>query len=362
MMLQINDLKRHNDSIRPELERAVSGVIESGWLALGPRVEAFEKAFAEHCGSSDSIGVANGTDALTLALLALGVGPGDEVVTAANAGMYATAAILGLGADPVFVDVDPHSLTIAPPSLETRLGPRTRAIVATHLYGRVAPLDRLLDVAGDVPLIEDCAQSHGASVGQRPVGSVGALGCFSFYPTKNLGACGDAGAVTTSDDVLAGRIRRLRQYGWAEKYRATEPLGRNSRLDEVQAAILLEKLPHLGAWNARGAAIARAYGNNIRNQRITLPPLGEGEVVHLYVVRSDDREALRMHLHRWDIDAQVHYPIPDHQQPAFASRFAQTRLPETERACCEVLTLPCFPEMTDEEVQRVIEACSSWGG
>ena len=359
-MLQINDLKRHNDPLRPNLERAISEVVESGRLALGPQVEAFENAFAEYCGSGEAIGVANGTDALTLALLAVGVSPGDEVVTAANAGMYATAAILGIGANPVFADVEADSLAMDAASMESCLGPRTRAIVATHLYGRVAPLERLLEVAGEVPLIEDCAQAHGARLAEQPVGSIGTLGCFSFYPTKNLGACGDAGAVTTSDRMLADRVRRLRQYGWSEKYRATEALGRNSRLDEIQATILLEKLPWLPKWNARRTTIARAYQENIRHERIAPAPLEAGDVVHLYVVRSDDREALREHLRRWDIAAEVHYPIPDHQQPALAERFAATRLPETERACREVLTLPCFPEMTNEEVARVIEACSSW--
>jgi dTDP-3-amino-2,3,6-trideoxy-4-keto-D-glucose/dTDP-3-amino-3,4,6-trideoxy-alpha-D-glucose/dTDP-2,6-dideoxy-D-kanosamine transaminase len=361
-MLAINDLQRHEASLQEEMARAALEVLASGWYALGRRVEAFEHAFAGYCGVAHAVGVGSGTDALELALLALGVGPGDEVVTVANAGMYATVAIVSVGASPRFADVDPATMTLDPATLEPLLGPRCKAIVLTHLYGRMADVDRLVPVAekAGIPLIEDCAQAHGAAHGGRLAGSFGAIGCFSFYPTKNLGACGDAGLVTTSDGELAAKLRRLRQYGWAEKYRAVEPRGRNTRLDELQAAILLAKLPHLPAWNARRNEIARRYSADIQHPLITVPGIDSGHVAHLYVVRAADRNALRQHLRDQGVGAEVHYPVPDHRQAAYAERFRDVHLPVAERLCAEVLTLPCFPEMTDAEVERVITACTAW--
>jgi dTDP-4-amino-4,6-dideoxygalactose transaminase len=338
-------------------------VLSSGWYVLGKRVEAFERAFAQFCGVDHAVGVGNGTDALEIALRALEVGRGDEVVTVANAGMYATTAIEAAGATPVFAEVDRVTMTMSMDSLERALSVRSKAIVLTHLYGRLADVHAALAVADryGVPIVEDCAQAHGAAVDGRRAGSFGALGCFSFYPTKNLGACGDGGAIVTSNGALAGRARSLRHYGWSDKYLTTVPGGQNSRLDELQAAFLLVKLPHLSKWNARRCQIAQRYSSEIRHPRIELPVIEPGlHVAHLYVVRSSDRNALREHLKNLEVASDVHYPIPDHRQPAISARFRETSLPVTELQAAEVLTLPCYPEMTDGEVSHVISACNAW--
>lgn len=274
-MLKINDLQRHHAPLQGDLARAAAELIASGRYSSGLRVEAFERAFADYCGASHAVGVGSGTDALELALRALDIGAGDEVVTVANAGMYATSAILASGATPVFADIGAATMTLDAGTLAPLLGARCKAVVLTHLYGRLADVDRVLAAtrATRVPVIEDCAQAHGAMKAGRRAGTFGTLGCFSFYPTKNLGACGDAGIVTTSNDELATRVRRLRQYGWAEKYRAVEPGGRNTRLDELQAGILLAKLPHLNAWNRRRNEIAGFYSANIRHPKILVPEI-----------------------------------------------------------------------------------------
>jgi len=351
--LLINDLKRHNEALAGELRGALERVLARGWFILGPEVEAFEREFAQACAASHCVGVANGTDALELAVRALGIGPGDEVATVANAGGYSTVAIRAAGATPVYVDVEPGSLNMDAAALERALSPSTRAVIATHLYGRMADMPRLMEVAerAGVRVIEDCAQAHGAARDSRPAGSWGVAGCFSFYPTKNLGALGDGGAVVTSDAALAERVRRLRQYGWPEKYRAELPGGRNSRLDEMQAAVLRAKLPHLAAFNERRRAIARAYHEALRGAPLALPEgFGEDYVAHLYVVRTARRDALRAALSAHGIIAEVHYPVPDHWQEPWR---APAVLPVTEQAAPEVLTLPCFPEMTDAEVALV---------
>lgn len=353
MRLLINDLRRHNDTLAAEVRAALERVLARGWFILGPEVEAFEREFAQACGAGHAVGVANGTDALELAVRALGIGPGDEVITVANAGGYSSTAIRAAGARPVYVDVEPRSLNMDPAALAGALTARTRAVIVTHLYGRMAEMPRLLEVAqrAGVPVIEDCAQAHGAAHHGRPAGSWGAAGCFSFYPTKNLGAVGDGGAVVTSDGALAERLRRLRQYGWTEKYRSGLGGGRNSRLDEMQAAVLRAKLPHLPAFNARRRAVARAYQEALRGAPLELPEeLGEQYVAHLYVVRTARRDALRAALAARGISAEVHYPVPDHWQEPWREPAA---LPVTERAAREVLTLPCFPEMTGEEVALV---------
>ena len=339
-----------------ELRAALERVLARGWFILGPEVEAFEQEFAQVCQVSHCVGVANGTDALELALRALGAGAGEEVATVANAGGYATTAIRAAGAAPVFVDVEPGSLNMDPAALPAALSPRTRAVIVTHLYGRMAEMPRLLEVAGraGVPLIEDCAQAHGAVLDGRPAGSWGAAGCFSFYPTKNLGALGDGGAVVTAEAALAERLRRLRQYGWSEKYRSALAGGRNSRLDEMQAAVLRAQLPRLADFNHRRRAIARAYSAALRGAPLEIPQrFGEDYVAHLYVLRTSRRDALRAALAAQGIFAEVHYPVPDHWQE---SSPAQVVLPVTEQAAREVLSLPCFPEMADAEVAAVARA------
>lgn len=362
-LIALNDLGRHNSGLRDELAAAASAVLDSGWYVLGAKVNMFEAAFARYCGTDHCVGTANGTDALELALRGLGVGLGARVVTVANAGMYSTIAIRTVGAEPLFVDIDPASLCVDVESFADALELGPSAAIVTHLYGQMADIDAIVALCAEygVPLIEDCAQAHGAILREQRAGSFGAIGCFSFYPTKNLGALGDGGALVTSDADLVERLRRLRQYGWGSKYIAMIEGGRNSRLDELQAAFLQVKLPHLDSWNAQRREIARRYSKAISHPEMTLPLApGPGAVAHLYVIRAKKRESLRSHLANAGIATDVHYPIPDHRQPCFTGRYDTVSLLHTEVACGEVLTLPCFPEMTDDETQRVIDACNTW--
>jgi aminotransferase EvaB len=363
-LVPMNDLARQTAAMRGEIDRAVAEVVAGGWYVLGPNVSAFEAEFARYCGVRHCIGVANGTDALELALRALGCGPGSEVVTVANAGLYATAAILAVGATPAFADIDPGTMIMAPQALADRIGPKTAAVVVTHLYGRLADMDSLMAVARErgIPVIEDCAQAHGAERGGRRAGSFGAVGCFSFYPTKNLGALGDGGALVTSDDELAGALRSLRQYGWRRKYEAERPCGRNSRLDELQAAVLRVKLPRLDGWNARRREIVGRY-RAAAGGAVTVPDAGADHAAHLCVVRSPERDALRTFLAARGIATDIHFPIPDHHQRALADFVpADLSLPHTEAAAKEILSLPCFPEMTEGEIKRVCGALAAFEG
>ena len=338
------------------LREAAAHVQSSKRYVLGPEVAAFEQEFAAWCGALDCVGVANGTDALELALRATGVTRGDRVTTVANAGYYTCAALAAIGAEPVFVDVD-ETLTMSPAALAAAR-PGLAAIVVTHLYGRLAAIEAIVAFARDrgIPVIEDCAHAHGAARSGRRAGSFGAAGCFSFYPTKNLGALGDGGAIVTSDRRIAARARALRQYGWSSKYQVDEPGGRNSRLDELQAAFLRVKLPRLPQWNAERVRIARRYCKGLQGLGVTLPDFADGEhVVHLFVIRVQEREALRAQLAAQGIATDVHYPIPDHRQPLLASR-AHAALRVTEAACREVVTLPCYPGLADADVDRIVGA------
>jgi aminotransferase EvaB len=358
--LPLNDLQRHNAPFLQELIADLTAVARSGWYILGQQVQEFEAAFAGYCGVAHCVGVGNGTDALELALRACGAGPGREVVTVANAGGYATAAIRAAGADPLYVEVEAGSMLMDIDSLEQRLTPRTSAIVVTHLYGRMVDMPRLTSVArrAGVAVVEDCAHAHGARMEGRCAGAWGTLGCFSFYPTKNLGALGDAGAVVTNDAALAELVRRLRQYGWTSRFVSEAPGGRNSRLDEMQAAVLLRKLPHLEEWNARRRAIARVYDWEFRDLDLETPGYsGADAVTHLYVMRTGRREELRTRLRELGIATEVHYPVPDYRQNSERGRHgSDCRLPVTEECCRRVVTLPCFPEMTDAEVEKVVAA------
>jgi dTDP-4-amino-4,6-dideoxygalactose transaminase len=362
-MIALNDLARHHAPLRAELDAAIARVHDRGWYILGPEVEAFEREFAAYCGTAECVAVGNGTDALELALRALGVGAGGEVATTANAGMYATAAIRGAGAEPAYVEIESSTLLMDSAALAAALGPRSRAVIVTHLYGRLADVDALGRIARErgIALIEDCAQAHGARARGMTAGTHGALGCFSFYPTKNLGALGDAGAVVTGDRELAAKLRALRTYGWGEKYHCTMKGGMNSRMDELQAAALRVKLPRLDAWNRRRREIAARYGATIRHPAIVAPPpaIAEADVAHLYVVRTSRRESLRLHLAAAGVATDVHYPVPDHRQPEAGTAPPQG-LARTERACAEVLSLPCYPELTDAEVDAVAAACNRW--
>jgi dTDP-4-amino-4,6-dideoxygalactose transaminase len=365
-LVPINSLQRHIAPLREALASAAATVIDSGHYVLGPGVDAFERAFAAYCGVQRCIGVGNGTDALELALRALAVGPGARVVVCANAAMYGTTAVIAAGAEPLFVDVRPGDGTMAPEALEAALAahPDVAAVIVTHLYGQLADMAAIVPLcrARGIALVEDCAQAHGArGADGRCAGAYGDIACFSFYPTKNLGALGDGGALVTNDAGLADRARRLRQYGWSAKYCNSDGGGRNTRLDELQARFLLEMLPHLDDWNARRRHVANRYADGIRHPAIQVPPrAGADNVAHLYVVRCDRRDALREHLAAHAIQSDVHYPMPDHRQPCHGGRYDAVRLPVSEAEAARVLTLPCFPELDDAEVQRVIDACNSF--
>jgi dTDP-3-amino-2,3,6-trideoxy-4-keto-D-glucose/dTDP-3-amino-3,4,6-trideoxy-alpha-D-glucose/dTDP-2,6-dideoxy-D-kanosamine transaminase len=306
--------------------------------------------------------VGNGTDALEISLRALDCGPGDEVITVANAGAFGSVAIFSVGARPVYVDVELESGLIDCNTIAAAIRPATKAIIVTHLYGKLADMDRICPIAkaAGIPIIEDAAQAHGARRYGRHAGSWGALGCFSFYPTKNLGALGDGGAIITSDTKLSDRVRALRQYGWDGRFQVALPGGRNSRLDEIQATVLLEKLPHLDAMNAERRRIAERYRTALAGLPITFPNSGEDHVFHLCVARHQARDHLRQELARQGIDTDIHYPIPDYRHPGFRTLQGETSpLPRTETFMAEILTLPCFPGMTDIELDRITDAMTA---
>jgi len=343
-----------------ELERSLNAaarrVVSSGRYVLGEEGAAFEREFADYCGTARCVGVANGTDALEIALRAAGVSRGDRVATVANAGYYTCAVLAAIGAEPVFIDVD-ATLTMSPDAFEAAQAD-AKAVVVTHLYGRLAAIERICAIAATrrMIVIEDCAQAHGASRNGKRAGSFGLAGCFSFYPTKNLGALGDAGAIVTSDLELAARATALRQYGWNAKYDVEQAGGRNSRLDELQAAFLRVQLRRLASVNAARVAIARRYCDGLRDAGMVLPQWnGDEYVAHLFVVRAQDRDTLRERLEDEQIDTAIHYPIPDHRQRVRPSR-ETWGLPITEAACDRVLTLPCYPGLSNESVDRVIDA------
>ncbi|RZA22320.1 MAG: DegT/DnrJ/EryC1/StrS family aminotransferase [Lysobacteraceae bacterium] len=361
--IPVNSLQRHIQPMADRLAAAARGVIDSGHFVLGPHVQRFEQAFAAYCGVGHVVGVGNGTDALELSLRALGVGPGDRVAVVANAAMYGATAIVACGGTPVFVDINPETHTMCADALASTLesGP-LKAVIVTHLYGRLAAMEALLPQCRDrgIPVVEDCAQAHGARDGAGiRAGAFGDIASFSFYPTKNLGALGDGGAVATSSPDLAERTRQLRQYGWTAKYTNTLAGGRNTRLDEMQAALLLEMLPELDGWNARRRAIANRYTAAIKTRRLVVPPsCGAEHVAHLYVVRCEDRDESRAQLAELGIQTDVHYPTPDYRQPCLLGKIDASPLPHTEADASSVMTLPCFPELTDAEVDAVIAACN----
>lgn len=363
MRVPFNQLLSLHAAQRDALAEALIAVLDSGWFVLGPQVERFEADFAAFCGTPHCVGVGNGSEALELALRALGVVAGDRVATVANAGYYASTAILACGARPLFVEIEERHLNLDPQALEAVLLQRPRALVVTHLYGQLAEIEAIVARchAADVPVIEDCAQAHGARRGGRMAGSFGALGCFSFYPTKNLGALGDGGAVVTRDSALAERVRQLRQYGWGDKYSVELSGGRNSRLDEMQAAVLNVELPLLDDRNARRRQIAAQYKAGLNHPAIR--PLQRGsddDVVHLYVVCCEERDRLQQHLASRGVQSAVHFPIADHRQRALLASNETPDLPLTERACAEVLSLPCHPALNDAEIQHVIAACNDF--
>jgi dTDP-4-amino-4,6-dideoxygalactose transaminase len=349
---------------KSELDAAIAQVLESGRYILGENVTAFEEEFSRYTGIDHSVSVANGTDALHIALRASGVGPGDEVVTVSHTAVATIAAIELAGARPVFVDIEPRYFGLDPRQLEAAINSRTKAIIPIHLYGHPVDMDPIWRVARShgIRVIEDCAQAHGARYSDRHVGAMSDVAAFSFYPTKNLGAFGDGGLVASNDPEIAQRARLLREYGWRERY-VSSIAGWNSRLDEIQAAVLRVKLRHLDEDNAKRAGLARLYQKLLSTSGVTLPSerIGSQHVYHLFVVRTRDRDGLQTYLGSQGISALVHYPVPVHLQPAYRGRLAGTaKLNETEAAAREVLSLPLYPELTEANVRRVADAVGSY--
>jgi dTDP-4-amino-4,6-dideoxygalactose transaminase len=354
------DLRAAFAPIREEVLAAIGEILDSGRLLLGPNVEAFEREFAAYCGAPLAIGLSSGTDAVYAALRATGVGPGDEVIAPAHTFFATIEAIVHTGAMPVLVDVEPERLTIDPERVRAALTARTRAIVPVHLYGHPADMEPLLTLAGErgLRVIEDAAQAHGASYRGRRCGSLGDVGCFSFYFTKNLGAAGEAGCATTGDPGLAEQLRRLRHHGHVSKFEHAL-VGHNFRLDELQAAVLRIRLRRLDRALARRRAIAGHYGARFLGSPVVTLPTADGCEAghHLYPVRVRDRDGLAAHLQDRGIQTGIHYPVPAHRQPALRDHPHRVEaLPVTEAACRELLSLPIYPELEDEQVER-IAAC-----
>jgi dTDP-4-amino-4,6-dideoxygalactose transaminase len=360
------DLKAQYRSIKAEIDAAVSGVLESCQFVLGHEVANFEQEFAAYCGASECIGLNSGTSALHLALLAAGVGPGDEVITVPFTFVASVAAVLYAGARPVLVDIDPRSFTMDPAAIESAITPRTKVILPVHLYGQTANMDPILEIARrhNLIVIEDAAQAHGAKYKGRPTGSIGDIGCFSFYPAKNLGAYGEGGAVTTNNPNYAKQIRRLRDWGQEGKYRHVLR-GFNYRMEGFQGAILRVKLRHLEKWTERRRAIAQTYNQLLSDMNVETPaemPWAR-HVYHVYSVRSKERDALQAALLAEGIQTAVHYALPAHLQPAYADLgYSKGDLPESEKAAEEVLALPVYPELTDAQVRLVAQAIESVSG
>lgn len=356
-MIPFNQLKPLHDLLSEEIELAMRRVADSGWYILGPEVEAFEREFADYHGVDHAVGVASGTDAIELALRAGGVGPGDEVITVAHTAVATVSAIEATGAIPVLADIDPSTYTLDPESAWDRLSDRTRAIVAVHLYGQPADLASLDAIANerDLLLIEDCAQAHGAAWNGAKVGTVGHMGTFSFYPTKNLGAYGDGGAVISKDAALADKLRKLRNYGQTTRY-SHQSRGCNSRLDELQAAILRVKLRRLDSHNRRRQAIAAIYDERLPGVVTPRVAAQAEHVYHLYVIRDEQRDQLMIALQAREIGTLIHYPVPIHLQESHRDLgLAAGSLPNTERAAREILSLPLYIGLSDADV---IHVCS----
>ncbi|MDD3825218.1 MAG: DegT/DnrJ/EryC1/StrS family aminotransferase [Anaerolineae bacterium] len=357
-MIPMGDLQREYSRLRPQIDAAIDRVLRRGWFVLGEEVEAFEAEWAAYCGTAHAVGVGNGTDALHLALRAAGIGPGDEVIIPALTATFTALGVSLSGASPVVADVDPARYTLDPQAFEAAVSPRTAAVIPVHLYGCPADMEAILDIARrhDLFVLEDAAQAHGARYRGTRVGALGDAAAFSFYPSKNLGAYGDAGAVTTNDAGLADRVRMLRHGGQRTTYQH-EILGANSRLDEIQAAILRAKLPHLEAWNRRRRSLAARYDTRLpAGGELTLPSTPEEveHAYHLYVVRTGMRDALRGYLDGAGVSTSIHYPRPVHQQPAYASLGAAPGCcPAAEGVVNEILSLPIFPQLSAREVEQV---------
>lgn len=353
------DLKKQYESIRPELDDAIAHVLAKGSFILGAEVAAFEEEFADYCEVPHAVGVASGTEALQLALLACGVGENDEVLTTAHTAVATISAIEATGAHPILVDIDLNRYALNPSLLAQSITPRTRAIIPVHLYGCPADMNPIIQFAREKNLfvVEDCSQAHGALYEGRKVGSLGDIAAFSFYPTKNLGAFGDAGAVVTGNSGLAEKARLLRQYGWREHY-ISSVKGINSRLDELQAAILRVKLRHLDEWNDRRKQLADLYFRWLADTDLSLPsrPEDSCHVFHQFVIRHPQRDAMKRYLKEQGVYSLIHYPVPIHLQPAYAELgYSVGSLPNAELVSRQVLSLPLYPELTGEKIKQVCQ-------
>jgi dTDP-4-amino-4,6-dideoxygalactose transaminase len=358
--IPFNDLARHTARYREELQDVIARVLNAGRYVLGEELDRFETTFASYCGTRFAVGVASGTDAITIALQAAGVVPGDEVITAANTCVPTIVGIEGAGARPVLVDCEETTYTLDPALIEEAITPRTRAIVPVHLYGQCADLDQILGLAQryGINVVEDCAQAHGAEYDGRRAGSFGLASAFSFYPTKNLGALGDGGAVVTNDADLAARARLLRNYGERERFEHVLR-GRNSRLDALQAALLTAKLKHLDDWNERRRELAGRYSSVLDGSIASVPLEAQRRrhVFHLYVIRVRQRDRFRRALADMGVETAIHYPSPVQRQPAYSDLMPVGRsLATSERLAGEIVSLPLYPDLSDDEAARVASA------
>jgi dTDP-4-amino-4,6-dideoxygalactose transaminase len=358
------DLRAQYDQIAAELRSAVLRVLDSLDYVQGAEVAAFEEEFAAACGTRYAVAVNNGTSALHLALLAVGVGPADEVITVSHTFIATAEAISACGATPVFIDIDPQTYLIDPSLLEAAITPRTKAIIPVHLYGQMVDMDAILAIANrhGLPVLEDACQAHRASYKGRLAGSLGTAGCFSFYPSKNLGTIGEGGAVVTDDPELVARMRMLRDHGQSRRY-YHDVIGYNYRMASIQAAALRVKLPYLDGWNAARRTHAEHYGRLLAKLPVTTPvtsPDGS-PVYHLYVIRASDREDLRQHLATHGIGSGIHYPVPIHLQRAYTGSSGTTvALPVTEAAASQILSLPMYAELTNRQIETVSESIAIW--
>ncbi len=369
-LIYINDTRAQYESIKSKLLPVVDAVMEKSYFILGENVAAFEREFAAYCGTQHAVGVANGTDAIHLACRALGIGPGDEVLTTPHTATFTALGISMTGATPTFADIDADTGNMDPRQIESAITARTKAIMPVHLYGQIADMDPILEIGHKhgIPVIEDAAQAHGARYKGKRAGSIGAIGCFSFYPTKNLGAYGDGGAITTDDGDLAQALRELRNGGQRERYNHVR-LGVCSRLDELQAAILRVKLGYLDEWTQARRHNAERYNHLIADaglpvQSMKVRDFGES-AFHLYVIRviAEDRDPLISHLKEQGVDAMIHYPVPVHRQEAYAFlNLPEGSYPVAERLALEIITLPLYPELSDEQANIVVGAIRSYYG
>jgi dTDP-4-amino-4,6-dideoxygalactose transaminase len=356
-MILMNDFKLHVSAMRAEIDEAVARVLDSGWFILGKEVEAFEREFAAYLGVPHAVGVANGMDAIQLALMAWGIGPGDEVITTPNSAFATTLAVLRVGATPVFVDIEERDYAIDPRLVGAAITPRTKALLPVHIYGRAAELGPLVELADrhGLLLLNDACQAHGAQYQGRDVSHYGQASAYSFYPTKNLGCFGDGGMIVCNDEQRAARLRSLRDYGQAKRYHHVER-GLNSRLDELQAAVLRVKLRHLSAHTERRRAIAQRYIAGLSGLPLVLPEYDADAVWHLFVLRTPEREALSKFLASREVQSLVHYPVLIPEQQAMPEPYQRGSLPVAERCAAEFLSLPINAELTDAQVDHVCES------